>query len=163
MQMAGVGLPLLDEIRGHRAHLQSEKVLHLTGEDDHRDPRCEACDDGIGNELDQRTHARQPEDHEDGAGDQRADDKSFVAVLCDDAVDDDHERAGGTTDLHAAAAEGRDEKAGDDRRVKPTLGRHSGSDGEGEGERKRDDADHHAGNHVARQRFAGIALPQTDD
>jgi hypothetical protein len=47
-----VGDPLFREVRGHRAHLEPEKVLHLRhGEDDHGDARGESGDHGYGMNL----------------------------------------------------------------------------------------------------------------
>src|SRR6185369_2081327 len=111
----------------------------------------------------QAAHPRQAHDDEDRAGDHGADDEAVVAELRHDAVDDDHERAGRSADLHAAAAEGGDQEAGDDGGVETALGWNSGGDGEGERQRKRDDADDDAGDQVTEQSFARIPLAQTDD
>ena len=44
----------------------------------------------------------------------RRDGEAVVAVLLNDAVDDDDERAGGAADLYARSAERGDDEAGDD-------------------------------------------------
>src|SRR5204863_497551 len=108
VEMSRVRHPLLDEIGGHGADVQSEKVFDLSREDDDGDAGREAGDDGIRDELDERAHARESHRDEQDAGDDGADDEAFVAVFRDDAVDDDDECASGTTDLDARAAEGGD-------------------------------------------------------
>ncbi len=86
---------------------------------------------------------------EQHAGHERRDGESVDAVLLDDAVDDDDERAGRSADLDARAAERGDEEAGDDRGPQPAVGRDAAGDGERDGQRKRDDADDDAGGEVS--------------
>ena len=58
---------------------------------------------------------------EEDAGHERRDDEPVEAVLLDDAVDDDDERAGRAADLDARAAERGDEEAGDDRGLEAAI------------------------------------------
>ena len=155
--------PLVHQLRRHRPHFQSEKIFDLTGEDDHRDSGGESGDDRIGNELDQRAHPSKPENDENKAGDDGADHQAVVSEPGDDAVDDDHERAGRPADLHTAAAEGGDQETGDDGRVEAALGRHTGGDREGERQWKRHHADHDAGDEIAQHLLARVAFAETDD
>ena len=80
-----------------------------------------------------------------------------------DAVDDDDERAGRSADLHAAAAERGDQKAGDDGGVETALGRDAGGDGKRQRQRKRNDPDHDSGDDVAPDCVARIPFSKTDD
>ena len=59
----------------------------------------------------------------------------------DDFGDEHDEGAGRAADLEAAAAEGRDEKAADNRGKEPVLGLGARGDGDGHGERQSDDRD----------------------
>ena len=61
---------------------------------------------------------------------------------------DADERAGGTGDLYARAAEEGDEDAADDGGVEALLGADAGGDGQAHGERQSDDADEQAGREV---------------
>jgi hypothetical protein len=67
------------------------------------------------------------------------------AVLLDDPVDDDDERAGRAADLHPAAAEQGDQKSGDRRRDEPAIRRDPRRNRKGKGERNRDDPDDEPG------------------
>jgi hypothetical protein len=141
----------------------TEEIFHLSGEDDHCDARREASDDRIRNEFDQRAHARQAEQNEDEAGDDRADHQAFVAELRDDAEDDHDEGAGRSADLHAAAAECGDEEAGDDRGVKPALRRHARGDRERERQRQCHDADNNAREQITQELLASDSFANTND
>jgi hypothetical protein len=86
-------------------------------------------------------------------------------VVGADLAEDHDERAGRARDLHAAAAEERDEGPGHDRRGEALLGLHPAVDRERHRERDRDDPDDQARERVARQRPPGhVALsPRADD
>src|SRR5206468_3351077 len=99
---------------------------------------------------------------QDEAGQQRRDHQSIDAVLQHDARHDDHERAGGPADLHAGAAEQRDEKARDDGGVEPALRAEPARDRERDGQRQRDDADDDAGNQVPGELLPVVVLEGGD-
>ena len=114
-QARAVRGPLREERPGHRFHPETEQVADLGREDDDRDPARETRHHGIRDELDRRPEARQAQDHQQHARDDRADRQAIDAVARDDAVHDDDECARGPADLDAAAAENRDQEAGHDR------------------------------------------------
>ena len=101
-----------------------------------------------------------PEQDQDDAGHQRAHEQAVEAVGRDDARDDDDERAGRPADLHPRAAERRDDETGDDRAVDAVLRRQPRRDGEGHGQRERDQADGDAGEEVAAERTPAVPLAQ---
>ena len=82
----------------------------LGGEDGEGDTAGEAHHDGVGNEADDGAQFENAHQQENDARHDSGDGQSFDAVLLDDAVHDDDERAGGTSDLHAAATQGQSEK-----------------------------------------------------
>jgi hypothetical protein len=155
--------PLLDEIGRNRAHLQAEKILYLTGKDDHGDPRGESGDDWIRDEFDQRAEAGQPEKNEDYARDDGADDEAVVPEFRHDAVDDHHERPRRSADLHAAAAKSGDEEPGHDGGVEAALRRDPRGNRKRKRQRQRHDSDDDSGDQVSRERLAREALTKTDD
>ena len=134
--------------------VQPEEVLPLAGPDDHRDAGGETDDHRVGNELDDRTQPRRAEQREDHAGEHRRDLQAGHAVLGGDARENDDERAGGSGDLNAAAAEDRYQQSRDDRGVDALLGFCAGGDCERHCQRQRNDADDGARDDVARPMFA---------
>src|SRR5262249_41045845 len=76
---------------------------------------------------------------------ERRDREAIDAVALDDSVDDDDERARGTADLDARAAERRDEESRDDGGPETGRGGEAAGDREGDRQRDRDDADDDAG------------------
>ena len=151
-----VGLPLRQEVGGHGAHPEPEEVLDLGGEDDHGDPAREPGDDRVRNELDRAAEPREPHGHEQDSRQDRADRQAVEAVFFDDAVDDHDESAGGAPDLDTAPAEEGDQEPGHDGRDQSLLGRDSGGDREGEGQRDRHDPDDDAGLQIGSQLAARV-------
>lgn len=145
------------------AEVEAEDVGHLRGEDGHGNTAREAHDDGIGDELDDRTQPEEPHEQEQHAAHERCHQKSRLAVLLDDAVNDDDEGAGRAANLDAAAAQQRDDKAGDDGRDDALLGRDARSDAEGDGQRQGDDADDDAGHQVAHKVGTRVVAERVDE
>ena len=81
-----------------------------------------------------------------------------------DRLGDEHdEGARGSADLEAAAAERRDQKAADDRRIEPVLRLGARGDGDGHGERQRNYRDGEAGERVGFELRQPIALAHRGD
>ncbi len=159
-EVRGVRLPLREEVRGHRAHLQAEQVLDLRREDDDRDPAREAGDDRVRDELDRAAEPGEAEDDQHAAREDRDDRQAVEAVPRDDAVDDDDEGARRPADLDAAAAEQRDQEPGDDGGDEALFRGHAGGDREGDRERDRHDPDDDAGLEVREE--LGARVPAQD-
>ncbi len=139
----------------HPARLrQAEKVAPLTHEDDDADARGETDDDRGRDELDDRAQARQAHQYQDRTRHERGDLQAGDAVLRGDARQDGDEGACRAGDLHAGAAEQRDGDTAHDGGVEPLLRARARRDREGHRQRKRDDADDHAGRDVAAPRTA---------
>ncbi len=143
--MLGVDLPLPDEIRRNRAHLKSQQVLHLAGEDDQGDAGGESESDRVWDELDGPAESGESHDDKDDARHQSRDPQSVEPVLLDDSVDNHDEGAGRSPDLHPGAAQRRDDESRDDRRVEAALRRYPAGDGEGDGQWQRDNSDYDSG------------------
>ncbi len=90
-------------------------------------------------------------DDQQGAGHQARGEQTRDAVLARDRREDDDEGGGGTGDLELAAAEHRDDRAGDDGGVEPVLGRNADRDRQRHRQRQRDDADHDAREQIGAQ------------
>ena len=80
----------------------------------------------------------------------------------DDAGDDDDECAGGSADLGARAAQGGDEKAGDDGGVKSGLRRDPGGDAEGHGKRQSDQPHGDPGEQVVQEHLLAVLAQRHD-
>ena len=102
-------------------------------------------------------HAHQDEE---SAGHERRYHESVHAVLLDDAVHDDDEGAGGTADLHLAAAEERDEETGHDGREDAGFRRSARRDAESDGQRQGYDTYDNTCKQVLDKRFA--VIPTTE-
>ncbi len=72
-------------------------------------------------------------------------------MLGDDGGNENHERAGGASDLDATATEEGDEKSGDNRGEKSLIGGESGGDGKCHGQGESDDADGEPGDKIVPQ------------
>ena len=105
--MFEVEQPFADEVARHRLvpELQSEDIRHLCGEDGDGDAAREAHDDGVGDELDDRPQPEDAQHDEDDARHQCGGDEARLAILLDDAVDNDDERARRSAYLHLAATQ----------------------------------------------------------
>ena len=102
-----------------------------------------------------------PSTDQQNAGHDRAHEQAVDAVDGDDAGDDDDEGAGGSADLSPRAAEGRDQKSGDDGGVDSGLRSDAGGDGEGHGQRQSDEADGDAGDEIPPE-FAQVVVAQAN-
>ena len=118
---------------------------------------------GKGMNLMAAPRPRQPEPDEDQPGHDGGHREPVQAVSLDDAVDDHHESAGRSADLHPRPAQRRDQKAGDDGGVEPALGRHPAGDGKGDRQRQRHDPDDHPGSDVGQELGPGVGLEGGDE
>src|SRR6185503_2310568 len=133
-RLSGVSVPLTEEIRWNGPHLKPQQVLHLAGEDDKGNAGGKSQWDGEGDELDCPSEPGESHDDQDYASHQGCDPEAFEPVLLDDTVDNHHEGAGRSPDLHPRAAQCGNEESRDDRGVQAPLGRDSAGDGEGDGQ-----------------------------
>ena len=148
---------LTEEVSGHLLDAKPQEVLHLLQADHDGDAVGEADHDRDRNELDEAPELEETHEKEDHARAHGGDHQVAQTVLCDQAVDDDDEGARGAADLHAAAAEKRNQKARDDGRVDARFGRNARGDAEGHGKRQRHHADREAGRDVAAQHVGVVA------
>src|ERR1051325_10270469 len=99
LQMRHENTDLANEICRHRiGQLQPEKIFDLRAEDEHSDTTGEPDGYGIGNVFNHRAQASKTHDQEDDSGHDRANEEIAGAVLLADAVKDDTESAGTTSD-----------------------------------------------------------------
>jgi len=129
---------------------QAEEVVPLADPDDHADAGREADDDRGGDEADHPAEPGQPKRRQHDAGHDGREQQPVHAERRHDPGQDDDERAGRPGDLHPAAAERRDDQAGDDGGVDALLGPHAGRDGEGQRQGQGDDPDNEPGDNVRR-------------
>jgi hypothetical protein len=107
---------LRQEIRRHLSlNRQSEEIRELTGSDDHRNADRKAVDNRFGDMPDQAAGTKKAGDQQDNPRHECGDQKPVIAVIGDDRIHHDNERAGRSADLHPAAAERRYQKSGDNR------------------------------------------------
>ena len=152
-----------EEVARQLGRDQSEEVLQLRQPDQHRNAVGEADDDGHRHVAHQCPELEQPHQEQQHAGHRGADQQVGQAVAFDDAVDDDNEGTGRPGNLHPAAAQRRDQKAGNDGREQALFGFDTRGDGKGHGQRQRNDADREAGADVGHQvgpRIAGQGIEQ---
>ena len=150
-EMPRVGYPLFDEVGRHFADGQPEKVFHLGGEDGHGDAAGEAHHDGVGDVFDDGAQVEHAEENQEHAGQDGGHEQARFAVLLDDAIDDNDERACRPADLHPAAAEERHGQPGDDGCDDTFFGSHARGDAKGDGQREGHDAHYDAGHDVCGQ------------
>ena len=84
-------------------------------------------------------------------------------MLCHNSVDNDDEGCGRSANLHAASAEHRDEKSGNNRSVKTLHRLHAGSNRQGDGQRQRDNCNDDSGDDIPNELFSGVALQGIKD
>ena len=151
--MADVHEPLAHEVARHlfATEVQPQDVRHLRGEDGDRYTTGKAHHNGVGDELDDRSQAEQPQRYKDDARHERGHQQAGLAVLLDDTIHYDDECPRGPAYLHAAAAQQRHDEACDDGGDDALLGRHAGGDAKGYGQRKGHDAYDDACHDVGRQ------------
>lgn len=89
-----------------------QQVGNLGGEDRQGDAGGESHHDRIGDELDDRAEAEEAHQNQQHAGHEGRHQQPGLAVLLDDAIDDDDEGPRRAADLHAAAAQQRYHEAG---------------------------------------------------
>ena len=151
--MTEVDRPFGKEIGGHVGNGHPEEVFDLGGENGEGNTTGEAYDNGVGDETDDGAELECSHEDEEDACHDGGDGKPFDTELLDDAVDDDNESPCGTADLHGAAAEERDEEAGNDGSYQSFFGADAGSDAECNGERQGDNAHDDACHEVGEEFF----------
>ena len=163
--MAEIEHPLPGEIArdGLTPEIEPQKVGDLRGEDRHGNTAREAHDDRIGDEFDDRAQPAESHDQQQHAAHECGDEQPGLAVLLDDAVDNDDEGARRASDLYAAAAQQRNDESGDDGGDDALFGRDARGDAEGDGQRQGDDADNDAGHQVAQEIRAGVTLQRVEE
>ena len=122
------------------------------------DTAREAHDDGVGDELDDCPQPESAQHDEDDTCHQRGGNEARLAILLDDAVDDDDECACRSAYLHLAATQQRDEETRDDGRHDALLGRDTRRDAEGDGQRQGHDAHDDARHQVGGELLLVVAL-----
>ena len=84
---------------GDLVDFQSEEILDLRAGDDDCNTVGETNDDGAGDKLNRRTQAGGAQDQEQYASQQGTHEQPIHTVFRDNAINDDDECAGWTTDL----------------------------------------------------------------
>src|SRR3954447_7358468 len=111
------------EHAGNFVEVESEEVFYLRAGDEDGNSVGESNDHWAGDELYRGAEPGEAHDDQEYAGHDGAHEESIDAVSGDNARDYDDEGAGGATDLSLRAAQGGDEKSGDDRAVDSCLRR----------------------------------------
>ena len=150
------------EVGRNRPRLEAEQILDLRQRNQHRNAVGEADDDGHRDVLDQRAELEPAHRKQQRAGQHGRDQQIRQAVALHDAVDDDDEGTGGPADLHAGAAQRRDQDAGDDGREDALLGLDARRDRKRHGQWQRDDADSDAGAEVGDEAGAVVVLERVE-
>ena len=161
--MVSIDHPLGDEVARHLVDAQPEEVLHLRGEDGQRDTARKTHHDGIRDVPDDGPQTEQPQQDEEHARHERGDHQSALAVLCNDAVDNDDERSRRSANLHPAAPETRHEETGDNSGDDSFLRRHARRDTECDGKRQSHNADNDSRHDVGRQRSLRVAFERREE
>ncbi len=147
----------MHKVGGGVGDTETEKVVHLSGENSQRNTCRKAHNDRVGNELDDVSQFEQAHNNEQYARHNHGDKQTCQTVLLNDTVDDDNECARRSANLHFAPAESRDDKARNDGGNKP-LGR---SYTRRDTERNRQRNSHHAhddtGNRILQKTLHGVA------
>ena len=106
VHVRGKGTPLRDELCRKLAHAKSQKILHLTREDDDCDSAGESDYDRMRNEFDRRAELGDTEHDKYHTGHHRCHDEPIDSVSLNDSVNDYDECAGRSADLDAGTAKG---------------------------------------------------------
>src|SRR6266571_6742261 len=88
VKIGSEGAPLWNELRRQRAHAQSQKILHLTREDDDRDSAGESDYNRMRNKLDRRAELGDTEHDKYHTGHHRRHDEPIDSVSLNDSVND---------------------------------------------------------------------------
>ena len=106
VEVADVNQPLADEVARHclTPEVQPEHIGYLRGENGDGYPAGKTHDDGVRNELDDRPQLERAQHDKDEPRHQRGHYQPGLAILLNDAIDDNDKRAGGAAYLHLAPA-----------------------------------------------------------
>ena len=110
--------------------------------------------------LDVGAETQKAEGDQDRSGDHRREDEAVVAVPLQGRGDEDDKGRRRAADLEAAAAQQRDQKAADDRRIETAVRRRAASDGDGHGEGQGDDGDREPGEGISPELGEVVAFAQ---
>ena len=100
--------PFIYEISRNIAQPQTKEIIHLGTENGQGYTGSETYNDGVGNELNDRTETRQAHGYQQDTRHDGSDHQPGESVLLNDTVYDDDERTRRTAYLHFAAAENGD-------------------------------------------------------
>ena len=141
---------------------QAEEILDLGAGDQDRDSIGEAQHHGTRNEFHRRAHAGHSQHHQQNARHHSAHEQPVHPVHRDDAGHHHHKRSGRPSDLRLRSAQQGNQKSGNHGAVDARLRRQAGSNGEGHGQRQRDQTDRDAGNDVM-QKFCEAVFAQAQN
>jgi hypothetical protein len=147
-------------IRPAASPAAAEQVLHLAGEDRHRDAGGETGDHRLRHVAHQGAQAQHAGGNQHQSGEQGAQDQAAVAELLDHVEHHRDEGRGGAADLHPRAAQCRDQETRDDGGVQALLRRGAGGNRQRHRERQRDDGNGKAGDQVRAEVCNAVALAQ---
>lgn len=123
-------------IRG--GSFDAEEVVDLTDKDDECNARCEAADDGRGDEGDEATEAQETDEEQECAREETCDPDTFEAVTLDEHDEHRGHGACGSADLERRACERAHDEACENGSDQPSRSGRTRSDPERERKRKRD-------------------------
>ena len=145
------------KVSWHLGNFQSQQIFHLRQRNQHGNAIGESHDDADRHITHQRSELEKPhqkqQDPGAGGGNQQIGD----AVALNNAVDDHDESAGRPANLHRRAAQGRNQRAGDDGGPDACLGLQPGRDGKRHGQGQGHNADRQPGPSVFDQPRKAVA------
>src|SRR5882672_3712505 len=127
---------------------QAEKIVDLSGKDNDGDTGSETRRHRVGYESNQGAGSEHPHHNEHESGNQPGKQQVVQPILDEDDGQDCDHRAGRSADLNTRAAEYRDRRSRDDRRIEPAIRRNTARDREGHGEWNRHNAHDDSGEHI---------------
>ena len=173
--MLGIADPLADEIAGRlqgnadgltsladRFLGETEDVTHLCGENGDGNTGGEAHNDGVGDELDERTQAERTQRHKDNSGQNGGDEQALQSVfgIVDNTIYNNNESSRGTSNLYLGTSQQRNEETGDDGRDDSLLGRYATGDTKCDGKGERHNTYNNASHEILHEHLAAVP-PQT--
>ena len=171
----GIADPLADEIArrlqrnadgltslADRLLGETEDVAHLCSEDGDGNTGCETHDDGIGDELDERTQTERTQRHKDDSGQNGGDEQTLQSVfgIVDNTIYNNDESSRGTSDLYLGTSQQRNEETSDDGCDDSLLGRYATGNTKCDGKGKRHNTYNNASHEILHEHLAAVP-PQT--
>ena len=161
-QRPDVGYPFFNEVAGYVLHRQAQQVLNLSGKNRQRNTARETDDNGIRDVLDdcsQVQHAKHDEEH---TSHQRGNGQPLEAVLLDNTINNNNERARRTTNLHLGATKDGYKESSNDGGDNTLLGRHARSDTECNSQRQCDNTYNDSGQQVGGELLLRVVLERRE-